>query len=98
MTDAVIAFLSVCLLVFTFVAARDHGRCPNGFWLSTGVRVDGRYACTRLPVGDDYRDARGIVHDDSVVPPGEVDGMVRCTGGARPIVVDFRTVGCQARH
>lgn len=95
MTDVVIAFIATMALVATFVVARDTGRCPDGYWLSTGVRPDGRYTCTRVPVGDDHRDARGIVRDDSIVPPGETSGQFICTGGAQAIVVDFRTVGCQ---
>ena len=95
MIDVVIAFITTMALVVAFVLIRDAGRCPDGYWLSTGVRPDGRYACTRVPVGDDHRAASGIVRDDSVVPPGETIGRLLCTGGASAIVVDFRTVGCQ---
>ena len=93
MTDALTALARIATMLLALVAHPPVTRCPPGFWLSTGVRRDGRFVCTRVPVGDDYRDARGIVHDDSVVPPGIVEGWAWC-GIARPIVVDYRTVGC----
>ena len=72
--------------------------CPPGWWLPEGVSRHGHYTCWRAPVGQDHRDPDGIVRDASVLPKGEIVGNIYCTGGQVPIVVDYRTVGCQARH
>lgn len=71
----------------------DHAECPDR-WYVNGVRPNGRYQC--LPVlGDPERDiedarARVEIHDAR-----SIEGAIYCTGGARPIVVDSRTIGCQ---
>ncbi len=71
----------------------DHAECPDR-WYVNGVRPNGRYQC--LPVlGDperDIDDAKAKIewHDSRAI-----DGEIYCTGGAHPIVVGPRTVGCQ---
>lgn len=75
-------------------AQPDHATCGAGYWLSTGIRRDGRYLCTRVPVGDDVRGPDGRVRDRSVVPPGEIRGAIAC-GSATPVVLDERSVGCR---
>jgi hypothetical protein len=70
--------------------------CPPGHDLRTGVRRDGRFECWPWPVGDPEWDGTwGRSPDRSVQPPGIVDRKIHCTGGSRPIVVDYKTVGCQ---
>lgn len=86
---------SALVLLVASVTHPRSAKCPPGWALLTGIRESGRFACYPPAIGDDYRDARGIVHDDSYQPPGELDGQIYCTGGTRPIVVDYRTVGCQ---
>jgi hypothetical protein len=67
-------------------------RCPKG-WHHEGVRPTGEYDCIRKPVGPDWP---GYAYPDrSVVPPGRLQAQIYCTGGAVPVVVDERTIGCQ---
>lgn len=55
----------------------------NAGWLN-GVSSDGWYELRRQP-----RNA------DDETPPGAVRSRIYCTGGARPIAVSYRVVGCQ---
>jgi hypothetical protein len=68
-------------------------RCPPQHDLRTGIRADGRFECWPQlradPEWDDTRDGTGV--QSSVTIPGRI----YCTGGTRPIVIDYRTVGCQ---
>ena len=81
------------LLAIALTPLPSHASCPRGWWVE-GVRPSGRYDCHRVPVGDDVRLPSGLLEDRSLQPPGEIDGAIRCTGGAVAIVVDSRTVGC----
>ncbi len=83
--------------VLAFAASRpSSATCPRGWSLHEGVRRDGSYACwgplepkgCGEPVGPDIPCRR----------PPITRGRIHCTGGSVPIVVDERTVGCQARH
>ncbi|HEY1814878.1 MAG TPA: hypothetical protein VGG74_21170 [Kofleriaceae bacterium] len=94
LTDWLVSILGILVIAVTLLCRPHHARCPAGWWLD-GVRPSGRYDCRRVPIGDDRRDADGIVRDHSYEPPGEIDGEIYCTGGSKPIVVDERTVGCQ---
>lgn len=70
-------------------------RCPQGFDLRTGVRADGRFECWPRPSGPLDFDGIWGKPERSVQPEGVIGARIYCTGGARPIVVDERTVGCQ---
>jgi len=99
MIDTIGALIATLAMLLAIVLNPPHrAHCPRGFVLNTGIRRSGAFQCTRVPVGGDHRDSRGIIIDDSFVPPGEVDGWIYCTNGQEPIVVDARTVGCQQRH
>lgn len=85
---------SIWVLVVAAVIRPSRGMCPAGMH-HEGVRRDGAFVCVRAPVGDPGRDGTWGNPDVSVVPPGEIAGHIYCTGGALPIVVDERVVGCQ---
>ena len=70
-------------------------KCAPG-WYVEGVRPNGLTTCVYAPPGG-CGDAAGTpaeqmacVYEEKRYPIG-----VHCTGGAHPIVVDERTVGCQ---
>jgi hypothetical protein len=62
----------------------DRVTCARGFY-AEGVRPSGETTCRRAPRSD---------LDDSDETYG---ARVHCTGGADPIVIDHRTVGCTRR-
>lgn len=70
-----------------------HARCAAGWWAPEGVR-GGELVCRPRPVGPDERDARGIVVDHSVQPPGETRVRLWCTGGAT-LRQDGESAWCQ---
>lgn len=95
--DVIFCFLSEVVLLLAFLIRPDHARCPG--WIVEGIRPNGSFYCHPKPVGaTEPRDARGLLHDHSTMPPGELRGRIYCTGGQETIVVDFEKVGCQARH
>jgi hypothetical protein len=76
-----IALASLCVYLWALATHPTHMRCPPGWWLPEGAR--GRVArCRPSPVGVDTRDARGVLVDRTVQPPGEIDVPLYCTGGA----------------
>jgi len=91
--DVIGSLVSVLTLCIALVLHPVRASCPLG-WHHDGVRRTGNFACTRNPVGDPEWDGTYGRPDRSVVPPGELRGRIYCTGGAVPIVVDDRTVGC----
>jgi hypothetical protein len=96
-TDAItfiIGAMTLVVMLGSFVMRPQFARCPDG-WHHDGVRPTGVFSCIRKPVGDDHRDTRGILHDDSLEPRGELWGQLYCTGGSLPVVVDDRVVWCQ---
>lgn len=87
--------LSILILVTGYVTRPTHESCPPGWWLSTGVRRNGDFVCRIVPIGDTYRDKRGILRDPSIQPPGELTGHVYCEPNAIPTIVDTRGVACR---
>lgn len=78
------------------VIRQSEIRCPRGYDLRTGVRPDGHFECWPSPVGDPEWDGTWQRSPDrSVQPLGVFGNQIHCTGGAHPVIVDFRTVGCQ---
>jgi hypothetical protein len=63
---------------------------PAG-WYVNGVTPSGRTELRRAP-RTACDGARDICADE---PDVVLPGRIHCTGGARPIVVNYRTVGCQ---
>lgn len=72
-----------------------RARCPDGHDLRTGIRRSGAFECWPVPGGDPLYDGAGGFPERSTQSTAILRGQIYCTGGAHPIVVDFRTVGCQ---
>lgn len=85
--------LGVFIVLVCAVLQPTRVRCPHGWWVN-GVRPSGAFECRKTP--------RSIV-TPSAAEVHEIDsdwmiaGDLYC-GEQLPIVVDERTVGCQARH
>ena len=96
MTSPILAVLSVILMLCALVIRPTQAQCPRGMWLE-GVRPDGAFDCRPNVLGNPEHDGTFHQPDDGVLPPGQLQGRIYCTGGTRPIVrpVDSRTVGCQ---
>lgn len=98
LADLLAAIATLAILCCSFVVRPTHARCPWDLDLRTGVRPDGRFTCWPHPSGP-----RGVEDWDgtwerperSHQPSWRLGGRVFCTGGSRPIVVDYQTVGCQ---
>ncbi len=87
--------LMLAAAVALAVSRPSSAQCPRGWSLNEGIRRDGSFACwgplergCGEPVGPDIPCKR----------PPITRGRIYCTGGSVAIVVDERTVGCQARH
>lgn len=80
--------LATCVvLAFSVFLQPTRATCPGSYWyLDEGIKSTGEFRCVQQLVGGE---------NDAVQPPGEIYGKIHCTGGARPIVVNYRTVGCQ---
>lgn len=108
MIDAFLARFVERLMAFTVgivvgVAAPTKASCPTGWSLGEGVRRQGprvgEYAChAPLPrcCGEPVHDGTGC--NRACPPTKKYIGRIYCTGGMLPIVVNERTVACQARH
>lgn len=86
--DALAALATLAVLCAAMLTRPPRAECPSGWWLD-GVRPDGSFTCAHVDAGDrrEWPPLEAL--------PDEIDGRVYCTGGARPIVVNYRTVGCQ---
>lgn len=100
---APIAILMIPVIVAVGPHPPDVRRCPASYDLRTGVRADGRFQCWPHPSaprgwhGGPIEDWDGTWQrpEKSVQLGTIVDDRIYCTGGTRPIVVDYQTVGCQ---
>lgn len=100
---APIAILLVPAVVVMGPKSPDVRQCPSGYDLRMGVRTDGRFQCWPHPSAPRGWDGGPIEEWDgtwlrpekSVQTGTIVDDRIHCSNGARPIVVDHRTVGCQ---
>ena len=78
---------SAVLRAWCFVSRPHALSCPPRFHLATGVRRDGSFACAQpLVGGDPNRDGTHGTRDESVEPPGTIDGRIWCDEGERPVV------------
>jgi hypothetical protein len=78
--------LTIVVLCASTVTRPRKATCPPS-WHHGGVELaTGGFACRR-----DFR--TGDLDERPL--PGAIAGRVYCTGGASPIVIDHRTVGCQ---
>lgn len=91
--EVLFTFVSVISLCVCMLVRPTHVICPPG-WYAEGVRPNGATTCLPAPSGPDVISTHGV-EDRSVQPPGAIEARIYCTGGAHPIVVDARTVGCQ---
>ena len=83
--DILVGFVCVVIVAVFMAFAPKRATCPKGMYQAHGIKPDGSYLC---------RDVVPEGKEDTVVPRDK-RGRIWCTGGARPIVVDERTVGCQ---
>lgn len=91
MADTVLAAIAGIFFLVACAFVRPTSlRAPAG-WHVEGVRPSGATTLRRAP--QTTCDASRDVCADELDPA--VTGRIYCTGGARPIVVDARTVGCQ---
>ncbi len=89
-------FVRLIVLVVMTLMPPQTKRCELGFTLHEGVRRDGNYACwgKLLPVGCGEP-------EDHPIPckrPEITRSRIYCTGGSVPVIVNERTVSCQASH
>lgn len=95
MPQLVAAMLSLWLLALSSALRPQIAACPAGHDLRTGIRRDGSFACWPHPVGNPDFDGTFGWPERSVQPLGVLESRLHCTGGARPVVVSDRVVGCQ---
>ena len=95
------------VLVLTAIAGRirvEHGRCPEGSDLRTGIRRDGRFECWPRPVAPPgWRASDGPIEEwdgtwerpeRSLQPATIARFQLICRQG-QPVVLDWQSVGCR---
>jgi len=90
----IVWLLSRFIIALAAVVHPTSARCPGDLDLRTGIRRDGRFECWPHPVGDPEWDGTWQRPERSVQPAWHLDGRVYC-GDTRPVVIDWRTVGCR---
>lgn len=97
MTDLAIALvcavISALLFTWSHVIRAERATCPAG-WYVNGVAPDGTFRVRPVPPPERpcASGPNGCIERDLDI---EIRGRIYCTGGARPVVVNERTVGCQ---
>ncbi len=92
---AIAILLSLVLMAVCAIVKPTKARCPPGHDLRTGIRRSGHFECWPNPIGNAEGDGIMGRPDRSVQPPWTINARIHCTSGQLPIVVDYRTVGCQ---
>lgn len=87
-------FLLAMYLILVFAPARQRASCPTMNEYVEGVRRDGTTWCAKSPPLSEP-DCTTLDRCDGREPTYTVPIRVHCTGGAYPIVIDHRTIGCQ---
>lgn len=106
LADLAAAIMTVLILLVSFITRPKRARCPDTYDLRTGIQASGRFNCWPHPVappGWNYRRDGRIEDWDGTFGKAErslqseaaIGGKLYCTNGTRPIVIDYRTVGCQ---
>lgn len=88
--EVIFALVSVVLLVAAMLIRPAAARCPGDWYTADGIKPSGEFGCSAPPRGLEGSDNGNDVQPDAY----GVKSRIYCTGGAVPIVVDSRTVGC----
>lgn len=85
--------LLIAVLVVMLIMSQ-RAQCPVGSYVE-GVRSSGESTCVSTPPNDGC----GEPYEEAPICPESRREPIRiyCTGGAEPIVIDHRTIGCQRR-
>lgn len=95
--------LGTVILTAAFFLRPQYASCPPGSYVEgvgQGVaRPRGSTHCAAVPDPErPEEDCRGARACHGRPPRWTIPMQIVCTNGQDPIVVDDRTVGCQARH
>lgn len=93
--EMLVVVLALAIAAIAMCTHPSRANCPDGHDLRMGIRRSGDFECWSRPVGDPDYDGTFGKPERSVQPGPVYRGRIYCTGGAQPIVVDYRTVGCQ---
>ena len=94
MTEVVSLLVTLIVLCVSMATQPTRARCPAD-WYVNGIRPTGSFECRRAPGGNPDHDGTSGRPDMTIDLPGVVLGRIYCTGGAHPVVVNERAVGCQ---
>lgn len=93
-----LAVVSTVLLMVAALSRPSAARCASGYVLIEGVRIAGpevgSYVCEKAPPPN-CGEAAGPFEGVPCPTAARYRSRIYCTGGAIPIVVDEKTVGCQ---
>lgn len=82
-------------MIIAFIMMVFWNGCPPGYDLRTGIRRDGRFECWPHPKGDLEWDGTWRHPERGEQSMAILRSQIYCTGGAQPIIVTDRVVGCQ---
>lgn len=91
--DLVFALVTAVVIIAGTIQRPTSARCPDRWYLDTGIRPSGDFRCVPELRGGVNDPAGGI--DTAVQPPGQIESRVFCDRGSRPVVADYRTVACR---
>lgn len=98
MVEVAATLATILLFLWTIASSPREESCARGWWIPEGVRRTGEFTCRPSPRGVTERDARGILRDQSVQPPGAVRMRVYCADDEDAVALDDgRTVACRRR-
>ena len=92
--EAILSLTSIMLFVVAIAIYPSSATCPPGTYLGEGIRRTGDFACYSTITaccGEPKGPCEGIPCPEQKIERSRI----YCTGGSRPIVVDYRSVGCQ---
>lgn len=86
--------VSLLLFVVCMICRPSRFVCPRD-WHVASMHESGQFSCVPRPIGDPDYDGTWLRPEHGTQPPGELRGLIYCTGGTCPVVVDDRVVSCQ---
>ena len=86
--------VSLFALAISCVRRPEQATCADGWYVAT-LRPDGSFECEQSPPRDERDCTKDLVCPQPVGESIGIQNRIYCSGGATPIVVDHRTVGCQ---